>query len=370
MAIGVAIDVRNVSRTPSGIGVYVATLIRELSQLDGLEIHLFGTKYTQFPDYEGLETHILPTGARFHWAAIRKFKRMNLGVYHSPNSGIVPYFLGEKSVLTIHDLVPVLFPNTASIGSRLAHYFIKLASRKCGAIISVSESTKNDIIKIWNPNSDIHVIWSGSDRIQDVENTDIEGLEIPDEFYLCVGTLEPRKNLSTLLRAYFNALESGEDLPPILVVGSEGWRGESKKLLSLAERHPDKVRFCGYLDDGSLALIYSKAKALFFPSMYEGAGLPPLEAAYFGTGIVCSNIPSLKEVFADDAIFIDPLDVKGWERILLELNHNSEVLERLGENCHKTAKRYTFYQAAIKTKSVYGEVFKYALRSGELEGDY
>ncbi len=359
MSMRIAFDFRNVSLTPSGIGVYAATLVRELSLLDDLEIHLFGTEKTQFPEYRGVNPHILPSGPRFHWAAIRKFKKMNMDIYHSPNSGIVPLILGKKSIITIHDLVPVLFPDTTSIGSRLAHFFIKLASRKCGAIISVSETTKNDIERFWNPKTNIHVIWSGSDRIADAREIEIEGLELPDEFFLCVGTLEPRKNLSTLLNAYFNVLESGETLPTILVVGSKGWRRESKKLISLAERHPNKVRFCGYLDDASLALIYSKAKALFFPSIYEGAGLPPLEAAYFGTGIVCSAIPSLKEVFEEDAIFIEPLDVKAWEESISKLNNNSEFLDKLAENCHETAINYTFQKTALMTKDVYAEVFKY-----------
>ena len=354
----IAVDVRNITSNPTGIGVYVSSLIRELSKIKDLEIHLFGTRDTSFPIGCNSTQHILPRGARFHFSAIRKFYRMNFDLYHSPNSGLVAYFLGKRAVLTIHDLVPVLFPKTASIGSRAAHLFIRLASNRCGAIISVSESTKRDIEKYWNPPTKIHAIWSGSDRaISPITNKKTD-FSVPEEFFLSVGTLEPRKNLSTLLRGYFDALDSGVELPPILVVGADGWRGESSKLSSIASKNPGKVKFLGYLDDESLFSLYSSCKALFFPSIYEGAGLPPLEAARLGSAVVCSDIPSLREVFDGAAMFVQPMDYNEWKRALIELNSDPNLVLSLGKSCQKAAKRLSFSLTAEKTVNVYHEVLK------------
>jgi alpha-1,3-rhamnosyl/mannosyltransferase len=183
---------------------------------------------------------------------------------------------------------------------------------------------------------------------------------LPDRYLLYVGTVEPRKNLSTLLRAYCDLPGELRASCPLVIGGSWGWKSEAERQLFEGEARDKGVRYLGYIADDDLPALYAGALALLYPSFYEGFGLPPVEAMACGTPAIVSTADAVREVVGAQALLIDPADLSGWRDALKRTVADADYLAeyRLGAVSH--AAQFRWKRSASITLSVYRRVLDIA----------
>ncbi|HET7287527.1 MAG TPA: glycosyltransferase family 1 protein, partial [Pyrinomonadaceae bacterium] len=177
-------------------------------------------------------------------------------------------------------------------------------------------------------------------------------LEIEDQFLLFVGTIEPRKNLSTLLEAFEEILRTTDLQPELVIAGKIGWK--SDEVLMRLKRSPlsDRVRLLGYVADEDLRALYSSCSAFIYPSLYEGFGLPPLEAMACGAPVIASRVPSIKESVAR---IVSATDSKDLARNLIELLQDESARRSLSSRGIKHAQKFSWQRTAALTREVYAQ---------------
>jgi glycosyltransferase involved in cell wall biosynthesis len=271
---------------------------------------------------------------------------------------LLPYFRRIKSVFTLHDLIFLFHPETHK---PLNRWFLTLMMprflRAADAVIAVSECTKRDAIRFYGiPEEKITVIYEGvNPRFRPASPEAIAAVRarynLPEHFILYVGTIEPRKNLTALLEAFHHLLAT-HDLR-LVFVGKKGWlyEGFFRRLRELGLE--DRVIFTGYVPDEDLPAIYSAADLFVFPSLYEGFGLPVLEAMACGTPVVCSNTSCLPEVAGDAALLVDPADVRALAGAMERALTDEALRVTLRARVMGKARGFTWEQAAQKTLMVY-----------------
>jgi len=278
---------------------------------------------------------------------------------HFPNS-MAPLWQKAPFVLTIHDASLFLYsqyhPPARLISIRFA---LPLLARRAAAIITVSHSARDDLIRTLKlPAEKVHVIYeAAADRFRPVSNgAYLEALRrkysLPQQFLLYVGTLEPRKNLRRLVRAVHRIRRSGFR-QPLILVGSDGWKmGELRAEIERLGLK-DTVRFTGYVPTEDLPGLFSMATVFVFPSLYEGFGLPPMEAMACGAPVLTSNGTSLAEVCDGGAYLVNPRDEHELAAALTELLADEEMRRDLGRRGRRRARQFSWTKAARKTAAVY-----------------
>jgi glycosyltransferase involved in cell wall biosynthesis len=231
-------------------------------------------------------------------------------------------------------------------------------------VIAVSESTKRDLVERYGLSPDrIDVVYNGVDAsFQPVPADQVNAFRtregLPERFILFVGTLEPRKNVVRLIEAYARLPEGR---PALVLVGSKGWLYDDifarVEALSLKE----KVRFAGYVSADALPYWYNAAELLAYPSLYEGFGLPPLEAMACGTPVVTSTASSLPEVVGDAALLVDPTDVEALSVAIEKVLSDEDLRRQMQAAGLAQAQHFSWETAARGTL----ESYRRALRSGE-----
>jgi len=179
---------------------------------------------------------------------------------------------------------------------------------------------------------------------------------VEDDFLLFVGTLEPRKNLLTLLKAFDQILRHTSFRPQLVVAGGEGWLMDETFSFMQDSGINEQLRLTGYLDDEELRALYSSCKVFVYPSLYEGFGLPPLEAMACGAPVVASRIPALQETLADAAALVEPLDAGGLAESIIELLQSDERRRAVSAAGLKHVAQYSWDKAAKQTYEVYEKV--------------
>lgn len=244
-----------------------------------------------------------------------------------------------KSITTIHDLIPLRLPYTTLDDKNFYFKLINSSIKKSDLIISVSENTKFDILSQFNVNPDkIFVTYQPIPNSEILFNPDFFELIMhrykleKDKFFLFVGAIEPKKNLGRILQA-FSKLDNDY---PLVVVGKKGWLWDNEigNLEGLfGEKNEIHIKFLNYVNRLELVHLYHGATALIFPSLYEGFGLPPLEAMYRGCPVITSNNSSLPEICGEAALFVDPYSVfeikNALSKVISDASLRSEM-SRLG----------------------------------------
>ena len=286
---------------------------------------------------------------------------------------LLPRFKRMRTVFTLHDLIFRFFPQHHLPRNRI---YLTLAMplflHRSDRIICVSEQTRRDAQRLYHvPDAKLSVIYEGVDprfhRVMDPATLSRarERYQLPERFILAVGTIEPRKNLSTLFDAYATLLKdsSAHLQSPIsnlnvVVAGKQGWLVEST-LQAVRERGLEgKVQFTGYVADEDLPSLYTLAEVFAFPSVYEGFGLPPLEALACGTPVVCSNASSLPEVMGDAGLLVSPTDAQAWMLALGRALTDDSLRRDQAERGPRQAARFTWADAARRTRAVYEELLR------------
>ena len=271
---------------------------------------------------------------------------------------VVP-LIHPRTVVTIHDLGYLYFPQAHPAQARM---YLDLSTRwsvrVAAHIIADSQATKADLVRrTAAPPDKITVAYPGRDeslgRVSDPAT--IESVKhrhgIGGEYLLYIGTLHPRKNLVRLIQAYSNLKPPTSNLKLVLA-GGQGWLYDEILAEAMRLGLQDRVLFPGRIADEDKAALLSGATALVFPSLYEGFGLPVVEAMQCGTPVICSNTSSLPEVAGDAALLVDPLDVDGLTRAMLRLLAEADLRRTLVERGYAQAQKFSWQACAATVLSV------------------
>lgn len=289
--------------------------------------------------------------------ALQPWQLRDFDLYHA-SAFVSPLLLTKPSVVTVYDLSFIHYPQVLSTARRLyLRLFTALSCRRAKRVIAISHSTAQDVHQSLNiPADKIDVAPCGYDanRYRPLDATAVSQFRakqgLPDRFWLFVGTLEPRKNLTTLIDAYAQ-LPKSERLPLVLG-GGKGWLYDD--IFARVEQHGlgDEIRFTGFIPLEDLALWYNSAEVFLYPSVFEGFGLPVLEAMACGTPVIISDASSLPEVAGKAGKCIPPQDVSAWTDALSQAYHDADWRDTAGQLSINEAKRYSWrntVQATIRS---------------------
>jgi glycosyltransferase involved in cell wall biosynthesis len=351
----VGIDGRDLLRRRTGVVNNSVHLARELSAAHGSEFVVYVDRALPAADEQPppgvpLRRIWVPRLAWKHAALPLALARDHADVFHSP-SGTLPFVAPCRQVVTIHDLFATVEPRWfRSVRMALQlRTMQRRAAYAADAIIAVSERTRRDLVERFGiPEAKIRVIYNGVDH-ERFKPLAVEAeavarrFGVPHPFILCVGSLMPWRNAPRLLRA---AARVGMGL---LFVGRDIWGTDPTERMA-AERGWTWARFAGYVSDDDLPVLYAAATVFAYPSLYEGFGIPPVEAMACGTPVVASSAGALPEVLGDAALLVDPYDEDALaDALRLAVTHHAELRRRGIER----AARYTWSKAARETWSVY-----------------
>ena len=281
-------------------------------------------------------------------------------IFHATDH-LLPPLKNSRSVFTIHDLIFRFFPE---YHLPLNRWFLDLMlpkfMRRADAIIAVSENTKRDVVKWMNvPAEKISVIYEGvSPAFRPIQDRDeLERVRaayhLPPRYILFFSTIEPRKNLITLLDAYAALRKRGSDVPPLVVMGRKGWLYEKTLQHIGALDLTERVVLTNWVEGADVPAVINLADVFVFPSLYEGFGLTPLEAMACGTPVISSNASSLPEVIGDAGILVAPRDVGGFAEAIARVLENDALRQEFRARGLKQAARFTWERAAQETLRVY-----------------
>lgn len=295
------------------------------------------------------------THLRLSWEMLRK----SPGVLFVP-SHVVPLWHPRRTVVTVHDLGYLEYPQSHTRFSRLyLHLSTLFSSRSARRVIAISEATKRDLVRHYRvPPRKISVIYHGRDPIFTPVDDAARKAEVTakygvrESYCIHVGTLQPRKNLGLLVEAWDILRGSMEQPPQLLLAGKRGWLYDSLFETVQARGLGDLVRFADYVERDDLPALYSGALALTFPSLYEGFGLPPLEAMSCGTPVIASTASSLPEVVGDGGILLDPHDPHPWAEAVQRLIGDPNLQAELGRKGLERASQFTWERSARETLRV------------------
>lgn len=287
-----------------------------------------------------------------------------LDVFHGTNY-CIPLYAPCPTVVTIHDLSLFVQPHTHEAANvTRGKRRIPLMARRASRIITPSEWTKRETIAQLGVKAEkVRVIYEGAregmmplpaSACQSV----LDRRQIKPPYLLYVGTIEPRKNLLTLIRAYDALLKTTEQRPQLVLCGGRGWLCEEVFKLVEELKLQDVVHFTGYVDDSELPALYSAAAVFLYPSLYEGFGLPPLEAMACGTPVVTSNVSSLPEVVGEAGLLHDPHDERALTQAIATLLTDAQAHAHYRQAGLAQAARFSWERAAHETQAVYDEVFE------------
>ncbi len=354
----------------AGLGRYAESLARALYTLIPDELALFYNAERGIAPLAGLEhlpTRTVALGYKpwrmLVWAgqlARISFNHLIPGatLFHATEHLLLPLH-GIPTVLTVHDLI---FRHLPEHHKRLNRWYLNatmpLYCRRATHIIAVSEATRQDLIAAYAvPPEKITVVLEAADpqfTPQPPERIIAarERYGLPEAYLLFVSTIEPRKNLTRLLRAWEPLYLTGE-APPFVIVGKRGWLAEDFYAALDASPAREGMLFTGYVADGDLPALYSGALAFVFPSLYEGFGLPPLEAMACGAPVLCANASSLPEVVGDAALLVDPTSVDAIREGLRRLLSDSDLRADLRTRGIQRAAQFSWERAAQETLAIY-----------------
>lgn len=353
----------------AGVSNYVEALLRHLAEIDS---HNRYTIYTTrnldqralgLPANFTVRPSLLPTinpRVRIPWEQLIApilLRLSGVDVYHGVLN-VIPLVCPVPGVVTIHDLSAFLFPHTfRRINRTYTRWAIRVAARRAARILAVSAFTKQEIVRWLGVHPDrIVVTYDAADaRFAPPDPQELAAFRrragLPERFFLFLGTLEPRKNLPLLIAAYARIARAAG--VPLIIGGSKGWLYDSIFATLESLGLGDQVRFAGYIPQEDQALWYAAATVFVFPSLYEGFGMPPLEAMACGTPVVASTSSSLPEVVGDAGLLVDPHDEIGLADAMLRVLNDPDLRDELRTRGLQQARRFTWHATATQTLATY-----------------
>jgi alpha-1,3-rhamnosyl/mannosyltransferase len=384
---------------PTGVGLYTAGLVRALRRLPELHVERFPPRWLMNlaalarrarsvsasaqpvsesaggPSWRHRMMGLLRRGGEA--LLLRRFRaacaRTRPDLYHEPN--FIPLPSDLPTVATVHDLSPLLHPEWHPT-DRAALYERRFRDglRQCAHVLADSECVRQEIIQALGlPPERVTCAHIGiRPQLRPLPEEDVrrrlQAVGLPPHYLLLLGTIEPRKNVLRLLRVYCSLPESVRSRWPLLLVGGWGWNaGDVADYLHREARHRG-VLHLGYLDDADLPTLYNGARALVYPSLYEGFGLPPVEMLACGGAVLASTAGAIAETTGGQAHLIPAEDEDGWRSALLRVVEDEEWWRSLRRGAVEAARPYTWENCARTTLGVYRTVCGGEDTQGELSG--
>ena len=367
----VAIDARKLH--DFGIGTYIRNLVRHLARIDreseyvllchqtdlGIATQLgqnFRAVLEPSPNYSIREQLHVP------WMLHRE----RPDVFHAPHY-VLPPLTRCRSLVTIHDCTHLIFPQY--LPNRVAFAYAKAsmwsAVRRSHRVLTVSEASKRDIVRFFDvPPEKIVVVYNAIDELFRIAPSDEAVARVRERYrldhgvVLYVGNIKPHKNLVRLIEAFDGLRRRGFDDLKLLIIGDEIAKLPALRRAVHSHKLHKHVRFLGYLPDDTLAILYRLAAVFVFPSLYEGFGLPPLEAMASGTPVVTSNVSSLPEVTGGAAILVDPYDVESIVDGIARVLSDPALSEELRAKGIARAREFSWERSVARTRELYQEVLE------------
>lgn len=337
----VAIDIREaIYPEPAGKGIYNLKTTQELIKHKGIKWVLLSDRQTDiFKSSNNVEIVVLDKkGLRWHWA-VRKYLQENpVDHYFAPTSYITPFLIDTPYTIVVHDLISFLFPKDHAFKPKtIERFFLPKILKKASNIAVVSENTKEDLVHLF-PKTDLEKITVTHCGVNAKDFKPQKGDR--EEFIFTVSTLIPRKNMITLIRA-FNKIK--DEVPHTLkIAGGKGSAyPEIQKYISDYDLQ-DRIQLLGYVSNSELKEHYSKAQLFVYPSLYEGFGIPILEAFASGCPVICSNNSSIPEVVGECAVMFRSLDHEDLAKKMIYLLKSKEDQEIYSQNGLQRVKEFSW----------------------------
>ncbi len=381
----IAVDLRALSGDNiSGVKVYLTSLLEEIFKLDQKNRYFLwwnsaaedfpkNLKIPRSPRFKKIRTKFSNRILNLR-LALRKSpsldrlildsenRKEKLDIFWLPDPRPVALSENCRLVTTVHDLSPTMHPEFFSVKTRAWHRFSnpQKIAQKSDRVIAVSNSTTEDLQKIWGiPRAKIIATplaasaKLGRVSVHDIHQTKV-GVNLPLKFVLSLSTLEPRKNLKTLVRAFAEFKNESNSPVELVLAGSF-----DKKIFADPKLQKfEWLNLPGFITEKDKSALLSAAEVFCFPSIYEGFGIPPLEAMRCGTPVLASNIPAIREVCGDAAKLLPPKNVDAWKVALQKILSNEKLREDLARQGLIQAKKFSWKKTAEKTIAAFEDAVK------------
>jgi len=374
----IAIDASTLS-TQGGPRTYVLGLLEALLRLDTVNDYLvFYNDPVHLGRFPQAREIVLPGKRplarlwREHLLLPRACRTEGVDLLHCPKSAI-PYHAPCPVVVTLHDLIPLKHPETETFAARLYWRLqIPIAARRSTCIITDSEHARQEILADFNcPEEKVRAIMLGFDAamLQTRSGAETDAIllkyRLPSEYLLYVGTIQPRKNLATVIEAFYRLKQRTHNDLKLVIVGRKGWLYEQLFVRIKELGLETEIIFTGFVADAELPYIYDRARVFIYLSLFEGFGLPPLEAMACGVPVITSNTTSLPEVVGDAGIALAPTDSDGVAAALEQILTDQKLATRMAQAGRDRARLFSWDAAARETLAIYAAAAGAAARHGD-----
>src|SRR5450759_4366330 len=370
----VAMDIRRAG--DCGLGTYIRTIVNQFARTDReTEYLLIGqpshiAQFDPLPDnFELLEYASEPGSFHTHMHLPFLLRKRGVDILHIPWF-YAPALVSTRLVMTVHDLTDVLLPlpGMPAMVQAARLYFARRALARADRILAVSHSTKREVSRMFDvPEGKIEVVYNALDErfLREPAPADADRVlqrhAVTDPFVLYAGNIKPQKNLPRLIEAFAVAKADLRDHPEysklkLLLIGDSAEEHSGLRRAVLRSRLQDEVRFLGFVPHSVLRVFYSRASAFLFPSLYEGFGLPPLEAMAHGAPVLTSSVSSLPEVFSQAALLANPENIFEIARGIRQILTEDVLRETLVRRGYELVQKYSWERSAEQVREVYRSV--------------
>jgi len=373
MSMKIGIDVRVLEIKMTGVGRYLLNILKNLPECDNQNDY-FLFSYGKLPQYEKERIKNIPTlkftPQGIFQKAISPFwlnfvlpkylEKYKIDLFFSPNHFLPIKKIKPKSIIAIYDVFHKIDKNFHPLYYRkYADLLLKRAVKYTELIVTISESSKRDIIRFYNvPEEKIKVAYGAADEIFHLRNLSeadkrkiSEKYNLPEKFILYIGVLEERKNIDGIIKIADLIKDKTET--PIFLFGRIGYRG-NQYLKEIKKRK--NIQYKGFVDNQDLPYIYNLATIFLFPSFYEGFGLPVLEAMQSGVPVLTSNTSSLPEVVGDGGIMHEPRDYEEFAKSIMKLLKDKDFYDKMKNKGLEQAKKFSWKKTTIEVVDLFNRI--------------
>lgn len=373
------------SNAKTGIGWYTYNIINELSMMDNIESELYAFDLLNRNHSKEALALLFESSAASNKITYKTNQLVLNGLYsrfpqiyskisfdtlfnskvdlHHAHNYFLPYKLKTPSIVTIYDMVYKLYPETmAQANLDLLQAVVPRSVNECSKILTISENSKQEICDLLNiPKEKISIAYPAFDeriyKIVDpsISNPLICSLGITKPYILYLGTLEPRKNIETIIKAYAQLPELHKDFDLVLA-GGNGWKSESIYTTIETYHLKEHVHFTGYISQETQVALYNQAECFVFPSLYEGFGMPALEAMACGAPVITSNTSSLPEVVGDAGIKVNPMSADELSSAIHSVINNTSLKQEMKLKNKDQIQKFSWKKAADQVYDVYSSL--------------
>lgn len=370
----------------AGISHYTYYLVKNLLAIDKKNTYVlffdYRMKDTSEFEQKNVEIDYFPFSqykkfmpfAYSHLLISAELKSKKIDIYHAP-ANVVPMNYNRPTVLTIHDMAIYKHPSWFPTGQNFSvKVLVPSSIKRANKIIAVSNSTKRNLTQLMKvPANKTSVVYEAGFKeklpTKTAINKTFRNHRLNDNFVLYLGTLEARKNIVRLIKAWEQIVENKPKKTAdwqLVIAGQKGHKFSEVFKAIKNSKAGDKIRYLGYVSHQDKVVLMKEANAFAFPSLWEGFGLPILEAMHFGTPVLTSNVSSMPEVAGNAAVLVNPSKIDDISKGLEKMITSKSLLNRLSKQGKAQAKKFSWSKCARETLAVYKQTYKDSLKPNKL----